>query len=241
MINIIDPLAKIMGTWSAKITIGSIFLRLFLSVILAAILGCERASKRHSAGLRTFLVISLASTIASMIDMFLIESYELKFAFVSVACVIALASISINSIVFSAKNQIKGLTTSASLWACGIIGIAIGIGFYTIALIGFLILLCSLSLLPDMERFLKNRSNHFEIHLELKSKNDLPNFMATIRELGLRIDEIEINSAYLNSGLSVYSVSLTIISPELKKYKTHTEIISAIQSLDYVNYIEEMK
>lgn len=241
MINIIDPLAKIMGMWSAKITIGSIFLRLSLSVILAAILGCERASKRHSAGLRTFLVISLASTIASMIDMFLIESYELKFAFVSVACVIALASISINSIVFSAKSQIKGLTTSASLWACGIIGIAIGIGFYTIALIGFLILLCSLSLLPGMERYLKNRSNHFEIHLELKSKNDLPNFMATIRELGLRIDEIEINSAYLNSGLSVYSVSLTIISPELKKYKTHTEIISAIQSLDYVNYIEEMK
>lgn len=241
MINIIDPLAKIMGMWSAKITIGSIFLRLSLSVILAAILGCERASKRHSAGLRTFLVISLASTIASMIDMFLIESYELKFAFVSVACVIALASISINSIVFSAKSQIKGLTTSASLWACGIIGIAIGIGFYTIALIGFLILLCSLSLLPGMERYLKNRSNHFEIHLELKSKNDLPNFMATIRELGLRIDEIEINSAYLNSGLSVYSVSLPIISPELKKYKTHTEIISAIQSLDYVNYIEEMK
>jgi putative Mg2+ transporter-C (MgtC) family protein len=241
MINIIDPLAKVMGMWSAKITIGSIFLRLSLSIILAAILGCERASKRHSAGLRTFLVISLASTIASMIDMFLIESYELKFAFVSVACVIALASISINSIVFSAKSQIKGLTTSASLWACGIIGIAIGIGFYTIALIGFLILLCSLSLLPNMERYLKNRSNHFEIHLELKSKNDLPNFMATIRELGLRIDEIEMNSAYLNSGLSVYSVSLTIISPELKKYKTHTEIISAIQSLEYVNYIEEMK
>lgn len=241
MINIIDPLAKVMGMWSAKITIGSIFLRLSLSIILAAILGCERASKRHSAGLRTFLVISLASTISSMIDMFLIESYELKFAFVSVACVIALASISINSIVFSAKSQIKGLTTSASLWACGIIGIAIGIGFYTIALIGFLILLCSLSLLPNMERYLKNRSNHFEIHLELKSKNDLPNFMATIRELGLRIDEIEMNSAYLNSGLSVYSVSLTIISPELKKYKTHTEIISAIQSLEYVNYIEEMK
>ena len=241
MINIIDPLTKVMGMWSAKITIGSIFLRLSLSIILAAILGCERASKRHSAGLRTFLVISLASTISSMIDMFLIESYELKFAFVSVACVIALASISINSIVFSAKSQIKGLTTSASLWACGIIGIAIGIGFYTIALIGFLILLCSLSLLPNMERYLKNRSNHFEIHLELKSKNDLPNFMATIRELGLRIDEIEMNSAYLNSGLSVYSVSLTIISPELKKYKTHTEIISAIQSLEYVNYIEEMK
>lgn len=176
-----------------------------------------------------------------MSDMFLIETFGIKFAFISVATVIALASISNNSIIFSAKSQIKGLTTSASLWACGMIGIAIGIGFYTIALIGFVVLLCSLSLLPGAERFLKNRSNHFEIHLELVSKNDLPHFMATIRELGLRIDEIELNSAYVNSGLSVYSISLTIISPELKKYKTHTEIISAIQSLEYVNHIEEMK
>lgn len=239
--NIIDPLATVMGEWSAKITVGSIFLRLFLAIFLSAILGCERASKRHSAGLRTFMVICLASTIASMVDVFFIETYSLTFSVVSLGAVIALASISNSSIIFSAKSQIRGLTTSASLWACGIIGLCIGVGFYTIALIGFVILLCSLSLLPGAERFLKNRSNHFEIHLELDNKSNLPNFMATIRELGLRIDEIELNSAYLNSGLSVYSVSLTIISPELKKYKTHTEIIAAIQSLEYVNHIEEMK
>lgn len=239
--NIIDPLSKVMGQWSATITIGSIFLRLFLTILLSAILGCERASKRHSAGLRTFMVVSLASTIAGMIDMFLIETYGIKFAFISVAVIIALASLSNNSVIFSAKSQIKGLTTAVSLWACGIIGLSIGIGFYTIALISFVILLCSLSLLPAAERYLKNRSNHFEIHLELDNKSNLPRFMNTIRELGLRIDEIELNSAYLNSGLSVYSICLTIISPELKKYKTHTEIISAIQSLEYVNHIEEMK
>ncbi|MCI5714781.1 MAG: MgtC/SapB family protein [Firmicutes bacterium] len=239
--NIIDPLSKVMGQWSATITIGSIFLRLFLTILLSAILGCERASKRHSAGLRTFMVVSLASTIAGMIDMFLIETYGIKFAFISVAVIVALASLSNNSVIFSAKSQIKGLTTAVSLWACGIIGLSIGVGFYTIALISFAILLCSLSLLPAVERYLKNRSNHFEIHLELDNKSNLPRFMNTIRELGLRIDEIELNSAYLNSGLSVYSICLTIISPELKKYKTHTEIISAIQSLEYVNHIEEMK
>lgn len=239
--NIIDPLSKVMGQWSATITIGSIFLRLFLTILLSAILGCERASKRHSAGLRTFMVVSLASTIAGMIDMFLIETYGIKFAFISVAVIVALASLSNNSVIFSAKSQIKGLTTAVSLWTCGVIGLSIGVGFYTIALISFVILLCSLSLLPAAERYLKNRSNHFEIHLELDNKSNLPRFMNTIRELGLRIDEIELNSAYLNSGLSVYSICLTIISPELKKYKTHTEIISAIQSLEYVNHIEEMK
>ena len=115
MTNIVAPIAKAMGTWSSQITIGSMFLRLFLSTTLAAILGCERASKRHSAGVRTFLVISLASTIASMIDMFLIECFDFKYAFVSSACVIALVSISNNSIIFSSKSQIKGFTTSASL------------------------------------------------------------------------------------------------------------------------------
>lgn len=237
---IIDPISRQLGEWASYISIGSIALRLCLSIILSAILGCERASKRHSAGLRTFMVVSLASTIAGMIDMFLIQTYSFKFTFISVGLVIALASLSNNSIIFSAKNQIKGLTTAVSLWACGIIGLSIGVGFYTIALVSFAILLCSLSLLPTLESFLKDRSNHFEIHLELDNKNNLPRFMTTIRELGLRIDEIEVNSAYLNSGLSVYTVALTVISPELKKYKTHKEIIAAIKSLDYVSYIEEM-
>lgn len=238
---IIDPIANLLGAWAAEITIGSIFLRLALTVIFSAVLGCERASKRHSAGLRTFMIVSLASTIAGMADMFLINTFGLSFAFLSLAVVIASASLSNSSIVFTAKNTIKGLTTSVSLWTSAIIGLSTGFGFYTIAIIGFLILLCCLSIFPKIERYLKNRSNHFEIHLELDSKNSLPRFMSTIRELGLRIDDIEINSAYLNSGLSVYTVALTIKSEELKRYKTHTEIIEAMKSLEYVNHIEEMR
>ena len=101
-------------------------------------------------------------------------------------------------------------------------------------------LLCCLSLLPYLERYLKDRSNHFEVHLELKNRSNLQDFITTIRRLGLRIDDIESNAAYLNSGLSVYSIALTIVSPELKKYKKHEEIIEALRSLDYVSHIEEM-
>lgn len=56
----------------------------------------------------------------------------------------------------------------------------------------------------------------------------------------MRIDDIEINNAYAGSGLSVYSVTLTIISAELKKYKTHREIIEALSTLECVRHIEEM-
>ena len=59
-----DFIASLLGQWSAELNTGSVFLRIMLSVVLAAIVGCERSSKRHSAGLRTFIIVSLASTIA---------------------------------------------------------------------------------------------------------------------------------------------------------------------------------
>ncbi|MCI7344927.1 MAG: MgtC/SapB family protein [Eubacterium sp.] len=238
---IYDPIAEILGGWSSELGLWSVVFRIVISLVLSAIIGCERSSKRHSAGLRTFITISLASTVSMLVDLALISDTEIKVPLLSAATIISSAMISGNSVLFSSRNQIKGLTTSAGLWACGIVGLSAGAGFYTLTIVAFVTILLSLSLFPRIEIFLKNRSNHFEVHLELKNKNNLQDFVTTIRELGLRIDDIEANPAYLNSGLSVYTVAITISSDELKKYKTHTEIIEALRTLDYVHYIEEMR
>ena len=237
---IYDPIAELLGAWASEIGVGSIALRVLLSVLLAAVIGWERSSKRHAAGLRTFILISFACTVAMILDLWLVEIFGGSAAVIAAAAVIAVAIISGNSILFSSRNQIKGLTTSAGLWACGIVGLALGAGLYTATLIYFVTLLCCLSFFPRFERYLKNRSNHFEVHLELKAKENLQDFVATIRRLGLKIDDIESNPAYLGSGLSVYSVAITVRSQELKKYKSHKEIIEALRSLEYVSFIEEM-
>lgn len=234
--NIVDPIAKLLGAWSSELTIGSVLFRIALSVLLSSVIGCERSSKRHAAGLRTFILVSLATTCSMLLDIFL----GLPMGVISAASVVGIAIITVNSILYSSRNQIKGLTTSVGLWACGILGLSIGAGFYTVTAVMFAALLCSLSLFPKFEVYLKNRSNHFEIHLELKDISYLQNFVTTIRELGMKIDDIESNPAYLHSGLSVYSISISISSQELKKYKTHTEIIQALRSLDYIYHIEEM-
>ncbi|MCR5347779.1 MAG: MgtC/SapB family protein [Fretibacterium sp.] len=235
-----DPIARLLGTWATGINLWSVLFRIGLSVLLASIVGCERSSKRHSAGLRTFILVSLASASSAMIDICLLREAGETFAVVSAAAVVATAMISGNSILFSSKSQIKGLTTSAGLWACSVVGISIGMGFYTLTLISFAALLCILSQFPRFEAILKDRSNHFEVHLELKNSANLQDFVTTIRKLGLRIDDIESNPAYVNSGLSVYSVSMTISEQDFKKYRKHSEIIEALRSLDYIHYIEEM-
>lgn len=236
MMNLHDPIAALLGSWAAEINLWSALLRIALAILCSAIIGCERATKRHAAGLRTFMLACLASAIAMMVDQSLGGSVPI----VSAAAVIGVAIISSNSILYSSRSQIKGLTTSMGLWATVALGLAIGAGLYTLALIGFGAMLCCLSLFPPFEAYLKDRSNHFEVHLELKDRRNLQDFVTTIRRLGLRIDDIESNPAYLNSGLSVYSISVTITSPELKKYKRHDEIIEALRSLDYVYFIDEL-
>ncbi|CCY07724.1 MAG: magnesium transporter [Coprobacillus sp. 28_7] len=236
-LSYVDPITKIIGNWASEINLYSCILKIILSLILSAIIGYERSSKRHAAGLRTFIIVSLASTMAMIIDLSIDNKTSLM---ISAGTIIAVSIISANTILYSSKNQIKGLTTSVGLWGTGILGLLVGTGYYTISLIGFGVYLIVLSALPKMEIFLKNRSNHFEIHLELKNISYLKDFVTTIRELGIRVDDIESNPAYINSGLSVYTVSVSIISDELKKYKTHHEIIEALKSLEYVYHIEEM-
>lgn len=234
-----DPIAMKLGAWSVEIGAAAVIFRILLSVALAAVIGCERSSKRHSAGLRTFILVSLASTVAMLLDIYLSSKGD-ELYIISASTVIAAAIISVNSMLFSSRNQIKGLTTSMGLWATGIIGLTAGAGLYTVTLVSFAALLCCLSLFPAFETYLKNRSNHFEVHLELKSSEYLQDFVTTIRRLGLFIDDIESNPAYVNSGLSVYSIAISIDSAELKKYKTHKEIIEALKTLDYIYHIEEM-
>ncbi|MBQ7152463.1 MAG: MgtC/SapB family protein [Clostridia bacterium] len=234
-----DPIVELLGLAEVPVIV-QIFTRIIFAVVFSIILGVERANKRHAAGLRTFIIVALTGTISGLIDSFLISKYNVAIAGVSVALGIGIAIISSNTPIYSSKNQLKGLTTAVSLWSSGFVGVAFGFGLYTIGTTASIILIICLSVLPSLEKYLKNRSSHFEIQLELKAKTDLPEFVAVIRQLGLNIDDIESNPAYLNSGLSVYTVSLSIFKKELKKYKTHIEIIEALSSLPYINFIEEL-
>ena len=235
-----DPIAKLLGEWASSVCVASALLRLSLALVLAAVIGCERATKRHAAGLRTFILVTISSAIAMILDLAIIEQTPVHLPLLSAAAVIGIAMISGNCILFSSRGQIKGLTTSAGLWCCGLLGLLSGAGMYLTAILVGGALLLILALFPRLEIYLKNRSGHFEIHLELKNKTDLGEFVTTLRRLGLRIDDIESNAAYIGSGLSVYTVTLTLLSPELKKYKTHAQIIQALSTLDYIAHIEEM-
>ena len=239
---VFDPIAQAMGSWASDITVGSILLRVLLSLIMGAVIGWERSNKRHSAGLRTFMLAFLTGTLASLLDSYIFAgSGKRGFFLLSAGTTVGAAVIAVHSVFYSSRNQIRGLTTAVGLWVAIIIGVSLGMGYYTVALTAFAALLCILFWFPPLETALKNRSNHFEVHLELTNSVCLQDFVTVIRRLGLTIDEIEQNPAYVGSGLSVYSIAISVGNEMLKKYKTHSEIIEALKSLEYVYHIEEMR
>ena len=123
-----------MGHITAELTKGwmmegigmQVILRILLSLALAAIIGCERSSKRHSAGMRTFMLVSVSATAAVLTDLYLSSefSFGIPVIFRSGRCGHCHVKRQFHS--FSSKNQIKGLTTSAALWACGFMGLMVG-------------------------------------------------------------------------------------------------------------------
>ena len=234
-----DFFASVMGEWSMEVNLASTALKIGIIIILTTILGCERARNRHAAGLRTFMVVGLGSTCVAIADLYLISVMDVAFPFLSAATLIGVAITGANTILFSSKNQLKGLTTSVGLWTTAIIGVVLGLGLYTVTIIAYCVLMLCLTVFTRLEKFNKQRSNHFEVHLELKARNLLQEYTATIREFGLKIDDIESNPAYANSGLGVYTVALTVTDKELGK-KTHAELVKALSALDCVSYIEEM-
>ena len=118
LISVSDPIAQALGPWAGELNLWSALLRIALVVFLAATIGCERSSKRHSAGLRTFILVAFSAAVAMLLDQYLYLFTGCKAPVLSAATLLAITSISANSILYSSRSQIKGLTTSAGLVSC---------------------------------------------------------------------------------------------------------------------------
>ena len=236
----VDPIVKLLGDdflWLSEISIGSIIVRLLLVIIFSGIIGIERASKRQEAGLRTFVLVCLGATIAMLTNQFIFEAFNTgDVGRIAAQVVSGIGFLGAGSILITSRNQIKGLTTAACLWACACMGISIGVGFYTLALIGFILAIIILFFLAPIEKRFTKYSRTHRFHIELEARTDLKALVTYLRALEIKIESIERNAAYANSGLSVYTMSVK----NNRVVEINDEFFNNIKQLPYVNFVEEI-
>lgn len=153
MQDILDDLGH--PTW---LPFAIIALRLGLATLLGAIIGFEREWRNHPAGLRTHILVALASACFTIIGIEIVHSSQfaddaarldpLRLIEAVTAGVAFLAA----GTIIVARGRIKGLTTGAGLWLAGSVGLAAGLGFWQIAGLVTVLAVVVLGLLHPLEK-----------------------------------------------------------------------------------------
>ena len=153
MQDILDDLGH--PTW---LPFAIIALRLGLATLLGAVIGFEREWRNHPAGLRTHILVALASACVTIIGIEIVHSSQfagdaarldpLRLIEAVTAGVAFLAA----GTIIVARGRIKGLTTGAGLWLAGSVGLAAGLGFWQIAGLVTVLAVVVLGLLHPLEK-----------------------------------------------------------------------------------------
>ena len=105
--------------------------RLLLAVVLGILVGTEREVVHKPAGLRTHALVSLGACLFTVVS---IDYFDVDPARIAAGIVTGIGFIGAGSII-AEKGHVHGVTTAASLWCVGAIGLAVGVGAYVLAVV----------------------------------------------------------------------------------------------------------
>ncbi len=147
---------ELTNTFSAVPPVEST-VRLLAAIILAGIIGFERERRHKPAGLRTHMLVSMAASLFIIVgreitllefgDQDAIQVDPLRLIEAVTAGVAFLAA----GIIFTSRGRVHNITTGASLWLSGAIGLACGAGQIPLAALATIIVVIVLLVLRKVE------------------------------------------------------------------------------------------
>ena len=125
LVEIIDPICQSLGKFGeylSDINVVSISIRLILACLFGGAIGIERSTKKHAAGLRTYILVCMASALAMLTNQFVFAAFPgSDGSRIGAQVISGIGFLGVGTIVVTSRNRIKGLTTAAGIWACACI------------------------------------------------------------------------------------------------------------------------
>lgn len=150
-----------------------IAVRVTVAVIVGVMIGIERELSYHPAGMKTHVLVCLGAAITSMIsaemsyqllgDEFLAMGAKVDISRIASGVVSGIGFIGAGAIIKSKDgSMVTGITTAATVWVCGCMGLAIGMGYFRIIIISMIAILFTTIMLKIVEnKFIKQRGIRF--------------------------------------------------------------------------------
>ncbi|MBQ1416014.1 MAG: MgtC/SapB family protein [Selenomonas sp.] len=216
---------------------GELFLRLVLACVLGGVIGYERQSRRKSAGLRTNVLVCLGSCLIMVLSEALYQNVEGR----TNADPARLAAQVVSGIGFLGAGAIMkeglsvtGLTTAACLWVVAGVGLAVGCGFYSGALITTALVFVTLGSLSRLDDWVDHEKNlSLNIHTVdrpgqlMRISRCLEDLQLRVRGVKVKADEDEVD----DSGEKSMYIDLEIFNKQSIK---SIIIVDAVRQIDGV-------
>lgn len=217
-----------------EITYTDIFFRIVLATLIGGVLGLERGRKNRPAGLRTYMLVCLGSAAVMMTNQYVVQCMGAGDPVRMGAQVISgIGFLGAGSIMVTRRNQIRGITTAAGLWAAACLGLAVGIGFYELAVPGALAVFGILTAIHKFDDLSRKNSNAMDVFIELKSKESMPAFIHYMRSAGLNISNLQLEHEMFSAGGS-FTFIATIKSVERRPRESIFDTLHHIPDLEYI-------
>ncbi|WP_105400742.1 MgtC/SapB family protein [Neorhizobium sp. T7_12] len=124
----------------APVAIEVLLVRLIGATLLCGLIGLEREFRNNSAGLRTNMLIGLASAVFTLAGLQIMHEFGNRPDTVQIDPIRLIEAVTAGiaflaaGVVFQMRGDVKGLTTGASMWLSGAIGLCVGLGMWIVAM-----------------------------------------------------------------------------------------------------------
>lgn len=226
-----------------ELNLVSIMFRIFLAIIVGGVLGFERERKNRPAGFRTYILVCLGSAMVMMTNQYVYEKYGVGDPVRMGAQVISgIGFLGAGTILVTGKNKITGITTAACLWTAACSGLAIGIGFYELAVIGGIVIMFIMTGLHSLDRWTRQHSKYLDIYIEYSEKEStFSEFLAYARENQFEVSNVQASQEEIfHRGKGKQRTISYTLTVESTVKRTHAEMIDVLMKEKGIQYIEEL-
>jgi putative Mg2+ transporter-C (MgtC) family protein len=224
-----------------------VIIRLLLAVVVGGLIGYEREYKNRPAGFRTHILVCVGACVISMIQLYdvdqtiniilahpqLANALKADIGRIGAQVVSGIGFLGAGAIIHQ-KGSVRGLTTAASLWVVACIGLAVGLGYYTLSILSLITVVLVLVSLKKFESRFLDKSNLIRVEIVYLDKQRMVQKVENYFESkNIKVKNIEfILEEDLEDCAASYCRSLySVVAP---RYISTGEIIKDLASNDEV-------
>ena len=212
-------------------------LRIILALLMGGLIGMERERKRRPAGFRTYMLVALGAALTVILSQYLDYMINNPWAEINASIGVktdasrfgaqvinGVGFLGAGTIIVTGRQEVKGLTTAAGLWASECM------------IIGFILIFLCMRILPLIENAVMAKARNMNIYVEMDSVENVGAIVSLIKSENITLYDLEIDKEQHEHLTQINAV----FSLHLPHKEDHTEVLARLSTLDGIITIEEV-